>query len=279
MLRIDNTCKLSESIWEIIEKFVCRATVFDRDESTIHTTLDRYAEEKFKILMNSSNKIGSFEIKPCSVSTSTTSLNISSPSIAASAQPPPPPPPPPPTLLANEQNQNRTSDKKGLIEGSFKQLNPTNQVQVETNFPAKNSTNMKTESNSDLKNIEIIPEAANDLAEKLPQQCVPKPNSKVKQLIWSKIHPNRLRGKESIWTKFKDQFEQAHCESIGEDSNYYFKEIEEYFKVSENPRAESIEQKESNLRDTRLWNSSEKINLLDSKRSLNINIYLKQFRW
>ena len=117
--------------------------------------------------------------------------------------------------------------------------------------------------------------------EKLPQQCVPKAQSKMKQFIWSKIQQDRIVGKQSIWTKFKSNYalNEFYCETnSGADRDEgFFHEIEDFFKTSENPRAES-QYKDPNLKETKVWNSSEKINLLDGKRSLNINIYLKQFR-
>ena len=126
---------------------------------------------------------------------------------------------------------------------------------------------------------------SNQEQEKLPQQCVPKAQAKMKQLIWSKIQPNKILGKQSIWTRFKncdlfsalDRDQNTEQKSLDNQQNF-FQEIEEFFRTSENPRAEQ-QSKDPNLKENKsIWHSSEKINLLDNKRSLNINIYLKQFR-
>lgn len=96
----------------------------------------------------------------------------------------------------------------------------------------------------------------------------------MKQVIWSKIQPNKVIGKENIWTKYCEIFDS----NDKSDSNSFFQEIEELFKTRENPRAESYS-KDLNLKEAKIWHSSEKINLLESKRSLNISIFLKQFRF
>lgn len=109
----------------------------------------------------------------------------------------------------------------------------------------------------------------NCLNSKLPQQRVPKPSNKMRQLTWSKIPPNRIVGKENLWTKYLNE------EIVERENLTFFQEIEELFKTNDYSQTKDL----SLLKETKLWNSSDKINLLDSKRSLNINIYLKQFRW
>jgi hypothetical protein len=177
------------------------------------------------------------------------------------------------TGVGSSSSYSSSNDNNSASNINSSQTTPTGSANI--NFACLNNGNSSSN--------EVIYLNSNELNNKLPQQCVPKPSMKMKSLIWSKIHPNRIIGKQSLWTKFKSQYEQnglldydTDCTSV--ESLNYFQEIEEFFKTSENPRAES-QCKEPNLRETKLWNSSEKINLLDSKRSLNINIYLKQFRW
>lgn len=258
LLRIDNTNKISDIIWEVIEKIVYRATLFDRDENVIGGALERYADEKFKLLISETNK----EKMQQQQQLEQTQLNeqilelkelpqealFLPPAPAPPAPPPPPPlpPPPPPLLLLNFSQE------------PFRQHH-----HVFAKDSTQSGSKVQYESNS-----------TDDFI--LPQQCVPKANTKMKQLIWSKIHPNRIIGKQNLWTKYKARIEEQLNDT--DKNNMFFHEIEEYFKTSENPRAES-QYKDPNLKETKVWNSSEKINLLDSKRSLNINIYLKQFRW
>lgn len=114
-----------------------------------------------------------------------------------------------------------------------------------------------------------------DLAHKidsvsLPQQIVPKSSYKLKQFTWSKIPLNRITGKDNIWTKYAIQ-----TDMVTFDADFY-SHLEKYFVESKN----IDDRRHSTLiREFKLMHSSDKINLLDSKKSLNINIFLKQFRW
>jgi inverted formin-2 len=102
----------------------------------------------------------------------------------------------------------------------------------------------------------------------------------MKQLTWSKIPPQRIIGKQNLWTKFYSLSREplVYDEySSSRESIQYFNAIEDYFKTSDNPNAEAT-RKDPNLKEHKMWTSNEKINLLDNKRSLNINIFLKQLR-
>jgi hypothetical protein len=161
--------------------------------------------------------------------------------------------------------------------------------------------NNSFESTNETENInEELTSTKNDNEnDELPQQTVPRPNYKMKQLIWSKIHPNRIiNGKQNIWTKFKNRI-NLNCLLFNDDNNKndnfanrqddsYLNQIEDLFKITTTTKTtivdnlrqfESINLNQKDQSLNRLWSSSEKINLIDTKRSLNINIYLKQFRW
>ena len=233
LLKIVNTNNSGTDKWEIINKLINRAAAIDGEENV---TNEQNVEEKLEnVLTSSSNLI------------------------------PPPPPPPPPFSFKLFSSPDNLKKKPSFKSSQFIDNITTDQM-----------THIKDTDESKENNNLFKEERKNDSGYsfsqlKLPQQRVPKSQSKMKQLIWSKIQPNRIIGKENIWTR--------HCEIINDEShsNICFQEIEELFKTSQNPRAES-QSKELNLKEAKVWHSSEKINLLDNKRSLNINIFLKQFR-
>lgn len=260
LLKIDNSTKLSNFVWEVIEKLVCRATLLDREEHTLSDALERYIEEKFN------------------------NLTATKPPAPPPAPPlpntiPPPPPPPPPfsdTIFTSAAGTDIFSEE---VRNRSVQSESASQV-VQIKDGTKQNTNKSTSNKANTSQAKPVVAI---IEEKLPQQCVPKAQTKMKQFIWSKIQQDRIVGKQSIWTKFKSNYatnEFYTSESSNESTNRdegFFQEIEDFFKTSENPRAES-QYKDPNLKETKIWHSSEKINLLESKRSLNVNIYLKQFR-
>ena len=256
---------------------MCRATLFDGEEHVLGGALERYTDEKFKNLLQDTEQSGSNNKDTSNLTKSASimqPIQHSSISAPASSTPPPPPPPPPPFLInfgsmppppppppppflpfnfsdSNNQvslNINKNTDKKSSIEN----LGNNNMNTSNRNNNTNSGTNQADQEN------------------KLPQQCVPKASSKMKQLIWSKIHPNRILGKQNLWTKFKSRFEEQST-TEAEKSVAYFQEIEEYFKTSENPRAES-QYKDPNLKETKIWNSSEKVDNFKYKDAILSNI-------
>ncbi len=236
LLRIDNSNKISNVIWEVIEKLVCRATLLEDENNIVigGNALERYTDEKFKNLLNDLNK------------------EMQNQPIPPTPPPPPPPPlptflkipPPPPPFLSYIQNDTNSTN---IINKSdtITQKTTTTSTTISSNNFNTNSTNLSLNQTESDENIV------------LPQQCVPKANSKMKQLIWSKIHPNRILGRQNLWTKFKNRYEEQ-ISTESDKNSAYFQEIEEYFKTSENPRAES-QCKDPNLRENKIWNSSEKV--------------------
>lgn len=256
---------MSDLIWEVIEKLVCRATVFDRDESMIGGTLERYSEEKFKNLLHETQNSTSNLNNKNSDTNQTDNLiaknEISSQQFLA----PPPPPPPPPPLPFNTSSANEPKNKQNI----------SNTKQSNTNTNLSNSAH-STARNSITCNQIDFSGSNNDNGIKLPQQCVPKPSIKMKPLVWSKIHTNRVVGKQNLWTKFKNEYEKNDFfeysdEAASVESLNYFQEIEEYFKTCENSRVE-VKLKEA---ETKLWNNSEKVRYFQDFE--NFKIYLINF--
>jgi hypothetical protein len=220
----------------------CRASVLDHEEGVL-SVLERYTEDKFKQLVSKKTD---------------KATDISLPVPPSPPPIPPPPPPPPPPAFQTP--------------ASFTQA-----------FPIKNPTpNQLTDHNGQqVKSPSFTVVNSTNAAIKLPQQCVPKPLFKMKQLTWSIIPSNRIVGKSNLWTKFESEKQSSvinlDTSEPDSDSVGYYRKIQEFFKTHE----EQIEKRDlvkKELRDNRISISMEKINLLDNRRSLNINIYLKQFR-
>ncbi|KAJ8918956.1 hypothetical protein NQ315_016858 [Exocentrus adspersus] len=112
--------------------------------------------------------------------------------------------------------------------------------------------------------------------EKLPQQEIPAPKSKMKTINWNKIPNNKVVGKNNIWT----QVACSHQHSPMADMDW--SEMEGLFcqqaptsahsspKLGNRDSADNVER--------RMRKDTTEITLLDAKRSLNVNIFLKQFR-
>lgn len=92
---------------------------------------------------------------------------------------------------------------------------------------------------------------------------VPKPKAKLRKFNWQKIPQHRLKNRSvtCIWSQVLDADFEGQLEP-----NYTV--IEELFAQKEIAKKEKREKKKE----------STEINLIDQKRSLNINIFLKQFK-
>jgi hypothetical protein len=237
LLELEESNCSNEKLWELIEKLVCRATVFNKEETCLHT-LERYADEKLKSLKiadDVNSKIKNEPVQPASA-------------LAPPLPPPPPPPPPlPPCFNLKLKNKNEEEESKTI-----------------------NEIKIKIKKNNSIDNLKTNYEFKIDL----PQFCVPKPTHKMKQISWTKIHSNRILGKENIWTKFKHQNDEEHNQpslSLPPEETNFFNEIEEFFKVGDNalmPETTTLicGFKDNNLikdlKETKNWHSSEKVNCL-----------------
>ena len=101
----------------------------------------------------------------------------------------------------------------------------------------------------------------------------------MKTLAWNKLPVNKIFGKNNIWTKVAKTFEKNKQSIID------FNDMEQHFclvapkppEVTEK-KGDSNNNNNSNHSNKTKKENSEIVNLLDGKRSLNINIFLRQFR-
>ncbi|KAK6173050.1 hypothetical protein SNE40_016584 [Patella caerulea] len=100
----------------------------------------------------------------------------------------------------------------------------------------------------------------------LPQQNTPKPKSKMRSLQWQKIPIVKVLGKSNLWTMVGKLFN-------GYKVDYH--KMDDLFSVNPNPQTQS----ESGTPGTeRKKKENLEVTLIDGRRSLNVNIFLKQFR-
>ncbi|XP_022239445.1 uncharacterized protein LOC106457567 [Limulus polyphemus] len=111
----------------------------------------------------------------------------------------------------------------------------------------------------------------------LPQQTIPKPKNKMVSLNWNKIPTQKITGQKNLWTLVAsshevtsntldfEMMERLFCQKQKSTSRY---DNENLILSNENATDGPSQKKKE----------SQEINLLDSKRSLNVNVFLKQFR-
>ncbi|XP_045619895.1 uncharacterized protein [Procambarus clarkii] len=110
---------------------------------------------------------------------------------------------------------------------------------------------------------------------RLPQMETPKPRSKMKTFNWNKIPNSKVLAKNNIWSQLARQHQNSPTTALD------WEEMEGLFcqqttsTPSTSPSKTSKDAKDDVEKKKK---EPTEINLLDGKRSLNVNIFLKQFR-
>ncbi|XP_066985024.1 uncharacterized protein [Macrobrachium rosenbergii] len=109
---------------------------------------------------------------------------------------------------------------------------------------------------------------------RLPQMETPKPRSKMKTFNWNKIPDNKVLGKNNIWSLLARQHKDSPSKTLDWD------EMEGLFcqQTTSAPASPNKASKDHKEEVEKKKKEPTEINLLDGKRSLNVNIFLKQFR-
>ncbi|XP_017883156.1 uncharacterized protein LOC108626791 [Ceratina calcarata] len=118
------------------------------------------------------------------------------------------------------------------------------------------------------------PEPQNNHAKLLPQQEIPTPKTKMKTINWNKIPNHKVIGKRNIWSLVANEHQNSPMADID------WAEMEGLFCQQVPPvlPAASCSSYGGNSDAERRRREHTEIALLDGKRSLNVNIFLKQFR-
>lgn len=256
LLRIDPKEPISDIIWDTAEKLVHRATL-----------LENHEDSKRLLRSPSVQKVSCPHCRSDATSPSRKQSVVPVTATTPPKPPPPPPsapapPPPPPPMAMN---------------GCGPPAPPAP--------PAPSSLRVGgTSPNSRPK----TPETVSDSAILLPQQDTPMPKTKMKTINWNKIPPNKVIGKKNIWAIVANNHQHSPMSDID------WNEIEGLFCLQSTStqgspklggRGESNNNPGGGLvsgTDTvdrkQTKKENQEIILLDGKRSLNVNIFLKQFR-
>ncbi|CAH1402324.1 unnamed protein product [Nezara viridula] len=214
--------------------------VWDTAERLVHrATLLESREDATRLLRSPSQKqLACHQLGSRKASLSTTA--------AAAAPPPPPPPavpppPPPPTAPPPPPPA------------------PMAPPQLRPPPPAAPSVSPEPQ------------EAAN--VKLLPQQETPTPKTKMKTINWNKIPNNKVVGKHNIWSVVARNHQGSPMADLdwSEMEGLFCQQAPASTPLTASPRP-SRDHSDSKKKE------AAEIALLDGKRSLNVNIFLKQFR-
>ncbi|CAG9793175.1 unnamed protein product [Diatraea saccharalis] len=114
---------------------------------------------------------------------------------------------------------------------------------------------------------------------KLPQQETPIPKTKMKTINWNKIPNNKVIGQNNIWSLVASSHKHSPKTELdwSEIEGLFCQQIQPTGSAGSSPRLGRSPICDSSGERKPRKESSE-ITLLDGKRSLNVNIFLKQFR-
>ncbi|KAK3100755.1 hypothetical protein FSP39_024772 [Pinctada imbricata] len=254
MLRIDPADKNSDIVWQTVEKLVCRATLVESEEDS--SKLIQSSMRKREKSTDGKCNCSCHEGERTRVMSPRRTNNVALPGLAngatpsdslpkvASPPPPPPPcapaPPPPPPLFGAPPPPPPPPGAPGAPPPPP---------------PPGGVAHMLRSKPQD----------------KLPQQNVPTPKTKMRTLQWQKIPANKVvTGKPNIWSTAGKLFN-------GYVSKFDFGAMDSLFSVSAPQPTGNEKVIGGNVSEKKKKEQTE-INLLEGKRSLNTNIFLKQFR-
>ncbi|XP_063697263.1 FH2 domain-containing protein 1 isoform X2 [Culicoides brevitarsis] len=245
LLRIDPKEPISDIIWDATETLVHRATLIEnRDDAAKLLKTPSIPKFSCPHCMPNGRKSS---LGPSASATSIPIVpnNAATVSSTTGVPPPPPPvpaaPPPPPPMAAPPAPPAPPAPK------------------IAHSKTGNEVTKPKT------------PEPTSD-SRTLPQQETPVPRAKMKTINWNKIPQNKLMGTNNIWTLVAD----AHQDSPMTEMNW--DEMEGLFCQQPTQGSPKLGRDSNDGTPERKTKRDNEITLLDGKRSLNVNIFLKQFR-
>ncbi|XP_074112850.1 FH2 domain-containing protein formin 3 isoform X1 [Cotesia typhae] len=258
LLRLDPKEPASDLAWDTAETLVHRATLLESRNDATKLLRSPSLQTNLCCHCRSADQTCSTPRKPSLPSSSPAPLppplpsGGTSPGIVSSpaAQSPPTsvalaPPPPPPLLVA-------VTAPDAVMEPP---LPPPLHVPAVNRIPT--------------------PEPPSNNAKLLPQQEIPTPKSKMKTINWNKIPNHKVIGKRNIWSLVANEHQNSPMADLD------WAEMEGLFCQQAPPilPPTTYTLSSGTGQDTeRRRREPMEIALLDGKRSLNVNIFLKQFR-
>ncbi|XP_024936099.1 uncharacterized protein LOC107262944 isoform X2 [Cephus cinctus] len=119
------------------------------------------------------------------------------------------------------------------------------------------------------------PDPPNNNAKLLPQQEIPTPKTKMKTINWNKIPNHKVIGKRNIWSLVANEHQNSPMADLdwAEMEGLFCQQVPPML-----PPAACSSAYGTGMDAERRRREPTEIALLDGKRSLNVNIFLKQFR-
>uniref|UniRef100_A0A182N5Z4 FH2 domain-containing protein n=1 Tax=Anopheles dirus TaxID=7168 RepID=A0A182N5Z4_9DIPT len=292
LLQIDPKEQISDIVWDTAETLVHRATLLEDKEASARL-LRAPSVQKFFTCPHCRGDLSGGPARRPSIGSSlqpspSTTFSPSQPpppppppvqQCAAAPPPPPPPggcgpapPPPPPPPLAGRAPPPPPPPMAG---GPPPPAPPAPPAPNLLSVPANAASPLARSKTPDEQIVIVKP---------LPQQETPVPRAKMKTINWNKIPPQRVLGKQNIWSIVAD----SHQDSPMADLNW--DEMEGLFCLqTQTQGSPKLGQRGASggdgsagggtdTPDARKSRKENEITLLDGKRSLNVNIFLKQFR-
>ncbi|KFB40741.1 hypothetical protein ZHAS_00008168 [Anopheles sinensis] len=283
LLQIDPKEQISDIVWDTAETLVHRATLLEDKEASARL-LRAPSVQKFFTCPHCRGDLSGGPARRPSIGSSLQP----SPSTTFSPPPPPPPlsgaPPPPPPPGAGAPPP---PPPPPLAGGGRVPPPPPPPMAGGPPPPAPpappggpNLLSVQAAGGGSLARSKT-PDEPVEIIKPLPQQETPVPRAKMKTINWNKIPPQKVLGKQNIWSIVAD----SHQDSPMADLNW--DEMEGLFCLQTQTQGSpklgnrSTSADGSNGTDTpdsRKSRKENEITLLDGKRSLNVNIFLKQFR-
>ncbi|XP_017128437.1 formin-J [Drosophila elegans] len=262
LLRIDPKEPVSDIIWDTAERLVHRATLLESHEDSVRL-LRTPSSQKFACQSCRGSDASSPTRKPAQTAGG----------VAAKATPPPPPPPMAPLAPI------APPPPPPPINGRAPPPPPPPMINGGALPPPPPPPSMKMASRPRTPD----PLAAETVATAilLPQQDTPAPKAKMKTINWGKIPHNKVLGKQNIWSIVASNHQDSPMQDID------WNEMEGLFCLQTASAQGSPKLGRDGSRDgangcdtldRKAKKESTEITLLDGKRSLNVNIFLKQFR-
>uniref|UniRef100_A0A6P4FHW9 Formin-J n=1 Tax=Drosophila rhopaloa TaxID=1041015 RepID=A0A6P4FHW9_DRORH len=265
LLRIDPKEPVSDIIWDTAERLVHRATLLESHEDSVRL-LRTPSSQKFACQSCRGSDASSPTRKPAQPV-----------GVAAKATPPPPPPPAP----MGHAPPTAPPPPPPPINGPAPPPPPPPMINGGALPPPPPPPAMQMASRPRTPD----PLAAETVATAilLPQQDTPAPKAKMKTINWGKIPHNKVLGKQNIWSIVASNHQDSPMQDID------WNEMEGLFclqtasaqgspKLGRDGSQSSAATNGCDTLDRKSKKESTEITLLDGKRSLNVNIFLKQFR-
>ncbi|KAM0729484.1 FH2 domain-containing protein 1 [Formica fusca] len=258
LLRLDPKDAASDLAWDTAETLVHRATLLEsREDAT-------------KLLRSPSLQTNLCCHCRGADQTCGTSRKASLPANNGSTGPLSPPPPPPPPIPAAPGPQ---SSGSGFV------LPPPPPPPFFVNVVNVADTPMEPPMPPPLRVPPVAraltPEPPSTHARLLPQQEIPVPRTKMKTINWNKIPNHKVIGKRNIWSLVANEHQNSPMADLdwAEMEGLFCQQVPPLM-----PPATCSSSCGTGVDVERRRREPTEIALLDGKRSLNVNIFLKQFR-